>query len=118
MSEAKPIAVRDERGLNAYFSGDIALFTRTRTAFHLCPQCVFLPVDLKRYAEVSRRVQAVLRRFAERVEPVGLDEAALRRLAEAVASALRERGVRARTVVLKLRYADLGFWEQRNRKPV
>ena len=35
-----------------------------------------------------------------------LVEAALRRLAEAVTSALRERGVRARTVVLKLRYAD------------
>jgi len=48
-----------------------------RTAAALCPQAVFLPVRAGRYAEVSRQVMAILRRFTPRVEQVSIDEAFL-----------------------------------------
>lgn len=48
-----------------------------RTAGALCPDAVFLPVDGKKYAAVSRDVMAILRRFTPLVEPVSIDEAFL-----------------------------------------
>ena len=48
-----------------------------RTAAALCPQAVFLPVRGGRYAEVSREVMAILRRFSPVVEQVSIDEAFL-----------------------------------------
>jgi DNA polymerase-4 len=48
-----------------------------RTAAALCPQAVFVPVDGARYAEESKRVMAILRRFTPAVEPVSIDEAFL-----------------------------------------
>lgn len=41
------------------------------------PPAVFLPVDMDRYARVSARVMAILRRFAPVVEPASIDEAYL-----------------------------------------
>jgi DNA polymerase IV len=46
-----------------------------RTAAALCPQGVFLPVAGQRYAQASRQVMAVLRRFTPRLEQVSIDEA-------------------------------------------
>ncbi|HET7677413.1 MAG TPA: DNA polymerase IV, partial [Candidatus Limnocylindrales bacterium] len=48
-----------------------------RTARALCPECVFVPVNGSRYAEVSRQVMAILRRYTPRIEPVSIDEAFL-----------------------------------------
>lgn len=48
-----------------------------RTAYRLCPDAVFLPVDFAAYREVSQRMYAILRDTGARVEPMGLDEACL-----------------------------------------
>jgi DNA polymerase-4 len=46
-----------------------------RTALRLCPDAVFLPVDLPLCERVSRRVKRELRHFSRALEDVGLDEA-------------------------------------------
>src|SRR5258707_8077149 len=46
-------------------------------AFRLCPQGVFLPVDMDKYAGVSREVMAILAGFTPLLEPVSIDEAFL-----------------------------------------
>ncbi len=48
-----------------------------RTAFRLCPQGVFLPVDGRRYQAASRDVMAVLRRYTPQVQQISIDEAFL-----------------------------------------
>ena len=48
-----------------------------RTAYALCPQGVFLPVDGRKYQAVSREVMTILRSFTPLVEPVSIDEAFL-----------------------------------------
>jgi len=48
-----------------------------RTAGALCPKGVFLPVDGRKYAAVSREVMTILRRFSPLVEPISIDEAFL-----------------------------------------
>ncbi len=48
-----------------------------RTAAALCPDAVFLPVDGRKYDQVSGEVMAILRRFTPLVEPVSIDEAFL-----------------------------------------
>jgi DNA polymerase-4 len=67
-----------------------------RTAYRLCPDAVFLPVDVPAYREVSQRMYAILRDTGGRVEPMGLDEACLDATdladgGEAVARAIRGR---------------------------
>jgi DNA polymerase IV len=47
------------------------------TAYRLCPDGVYLPVDMEKYVRVSGEVKAVLRRFTDCVEPVSIDEAFL-----------------------------------------
>jgi len=48
-----------------------------RTAGALCPQAVFLPNDVRKYATVSRQVMTILRGFTPLVEPISIDEAFL-----------------------------------------
>jgi DNA polymerase IV len=46
-----------------------------RTAFRLCPQAVFLPVDHEAYAAVAHQIVDILRMVTPQVEALGLDEA-------------------------------------------
>ncbi len=46
-------------------------------AVRRCPGAVFLPVRMKRYAEVSRIVMGVFRDFSPHVRPISIDEASL-----------------------------------------
>ncbi|HZR69439.1 MAG TPA: DNA polymerase IV [Burkholderiales bacterium] len=46
-----------------------------RTAYELCPQCVFLPVDFDEYRRVSRLFKAAIREVAPVVQDNGIDEA-------------------------------------------
>ena len=47
------------------------------TALRQCPQAVFLPPRMERYAEISRRIRAIFERYTPLVEPLSLDEAFL-----------------------------------------
>jgi DNA polymerase-4 len=49
----------------------------SRTAGKLCPQAVFVPVRMERYAEVSARIIQILEEFTPLIEPLSLDEAFL-----------------------------------------
>jgi len=44
-------------------------------ALQLCPHAIFLPPNRKRYADASRRIEAIFRSFSPRVEMVSVDEA-------------------------------------------
>ena len=44
-------------------------------AYRLCPHGVYLPVDMDKYARVSREIMAILGDFSPLVEPVSVDEA-------------------------------------------
>jgi DNA polymerase-4 len=46
-------------------------------ALRLCPEGVFLPVDMDKYAAVSREIMGVLAGFTPLVEPLSIDEAFL-----------------------------------------
>jgi len=48
-----------------------------RTAYRLCPEAVFLPVDYEAYSRVSEKIKGILREFAQDMEDVGIDEAFL-----------------------------------------
>jgi DNA polymerase-4 len=48
-----------------------------RTAHHLCPNAVFLPVDYEEYSRISKKFKAVLGEFSQAIEDVGIDEAFL-----------------------------------------
>jgi DNA polymerase-4 len=48
-----------------------------RTAFKLCPDAIFLPVDYKEYSRVSEKIKNILREFTPVIEDVGIDEAFL-----------------------------------------
>jgi DNA polymerase-4 len=72
------------------------------TALRLCPEAVRVPPRFERYAEISRRVMDIFRRFTPLVEPMSLDEAFLdvtaavdqdpvRQSVEAIARAIKER---------------------------
>jgi DNA polymerase-4 len=43
----------------------------------LCPDAVFLPPDMRRYAHVSAQVHRVFDEFTPELEPIALDEAFL-----------------------------------------
>ncbi len=73
-----------------------------RTAGALCPHAVYVPVDGRKYAAVSRQVMGILRRYSPIVEPVSIDEAFLdaagseplhgspRRIAASIKAAIRD----------------------------
>ncbi len=44
-------------------------------AARLCPQAVFLPVDMEKYRTVSAQIMAILAEFSPLVEPLSVDEA-------------------------------------------
>jgi DNA polymerase IV len=46
-------------------------------AYRLCPDGIYLPVDMAKYARVSAEIMTILGRFTPLVEPVSLDEAFL-----------------------------------------
>ena len=46
-------------------------------AFRLCPKGIFLPVDMDKYAAVSREIMDILASFTPLVEPLSIDEAFL-----------------------------------------
>src|SRR4029453_19101653 len=46
-------------------------------AYRVCPQGVYLPVDMTKYGQVSTEVMAILGDFTPLVEPVSVDEAFL-----------------------------------------
>lgn len=48
-----------------------------RTAYRLCPNAVYLPVDFDSYASVSRRIKSILSTFSSASEDSGIDEAFL-----------------------------------------
>jgi DNA polymerase-4 len=48
-----------------------------QSAYKLCPEAVFLPVDYERYVEASHQFKAVLRVICPIIEDVGIDEAFL-----------------------------------------
>jgi DNA polymerase-4 len=48
-----------------------------RKAQRLCPEGIFLPVDMDKYAAVSRQLHSILSSYTPLVEPVSIDEAYL-----------------------------------------
>lgn len=48
-----------------------------RTAYRLCPDAVYLPVDFDTYVAISQRIKSILRTFSPICEDSGLDEAFL-----------------------------------------
>ena len=46
-------------------------------ARRLCPQCLFIPPDFKKYQQVSEQIHAIFHEFTDLVESVSLDEAYL-----------------------------------------
>lgn len=48
-----------------------------RTAYKLCPEAVFLPVDYKQYSRVSEQIKRILHEFSTIMEDGGIDEAYL-----------------------------------------
>jgi DNA polymerase-4 len=48
-----------------------------RTAYKLCPEAVFLPVDYQEYSRVSEKIKDILRVFTPIIEDSGIDEAFL-----------------------------------------
>lgn len=48
-----------------------------RTAYKLCPQAIFLPVDYREYSRVSEHFKKILEKFSPIIEDVGIDEAFL-----------------------------------------
>lgn len=48
-----------------------------KTAHRLCPEGIFLPVDMEKYQAVSEQIRSILMNYTPLVEPVSLDEAYL-----------------------------------------
>ncbi|MFH0881148.1 MAG: DNA polymerase IV, partial [Lentisphaerota bacterium] len=83
--KGKPVVVGsppDQRGVVSAASYEARKFgvhsaMPSVEAGRLCPHAVFLPVDMKRYAQVSRQVFKILERFTPEIEPLSIDEAFL-----------------------------------------
>lgn len=81
----KPVMVGagpDRRGIIATCSYEARRYgvhsaMPSRTAGKLCPHGVFLPPDMRKYSDESRKIMAILRDYTPEVEPVSIDEAFL-----------------------------------------
>jgi DNA polymerase-4 len=80
----KPVAVggNDKRGVVATCSYEARAFgvksaMPIEKARRLCPALLVLPVRMQAYREESARIQEILHRYSDLVEPVSLDEAFL-----------------------------------------
>ena len=81
--KGKPVIVGgrpDRRGVVASASYEARAFgihsaMPLTTAYHLCPQAIFLEGNFSRYREASRKFMAILSGFSPYIEPGGLDEA-------------------------------------------
>lgn len=80
-----PVAVggaRDQRGVICSANYEARTFgvrsaMATAKAIKLCPELIMLPVNMSKYKEVSRGIQAIFQRYTDLVEPLSLDEAYL-----------------------------------------
>lgn len=81
----KPIAVGgtpDQRGVICtcnYIARQYGVHSAmsTAAAYRHCPALILLPVDMKKYKDVSQRIQKIFKNFTDLVEPLALDEAYL-----------------------------------------
>ncbi len=67
-----------------------------RTAYKLCPEAIFLPVDYKEYSRLSAIIKNMLKEFTPEIEDVGIDEAFLdisgiNKSAEEIAAEIKRR---------------------------
>ncbi|NLW22420.1 MAG: DNA polymerase IV [Tissierellia bacterium] len=46
-----------------------------KIARRLCPQGIYLPVNMKKYKEVSKEIYKIFKRYSDVIEPVSIDEA-------------------------------------------
>jgi DNA polymerase-4 len=79
----KPVVVGsppDQRGVVCTCSYEARAFgihsaMPSREAYRRCPHAVFLPPDMARYDEASRKVFEIFERFSPLIEPISCDEA-------------------------------------------
>ncbi len=67
-----------------------------RTAYKLCPDAIFLPVDYAEYSRMSAIIKSLLRELTDQIEDVGIDEAFLdisgiNKSAEEISREIKER---------------------------
>lgn len=49
----------------------------SQKAFELCPHAEFIPVNISYYAEISKQIREIFKRYTDVIEPLSLDEAYL-----------------------------------------
>lgn len=82
--KGKPIAVggSSNRGVVSAASYEARVYgvrsaMSSVRAKQLCPQLIFVPVNMERYAELSRQIRQIYYKYTDVVEPLSLDEAYL-----------------------------------------
>ncbi|MCF6465389.1 DNA polymerase IV [Clostridium sp. Cult2] len=48
-----------------------------KTAKRLCPKGIYLPVNMEKYKEVSKKIHKIFGRYSTKIEPISIDEAFL-----------------------------------------
>jgi DNA polymerase-4 len=48
-----------------------------RQAAELCPNIIFLPVDMEKYKRISKEIHSIFRNYTSAIEPISIDEAFL-----------------------------------------
>lgn len=83
--KGKPVIVGsppNSRGVVSTCSYEARLFgirsaMPSSQAYRLCPQAIFIPPDMKRYQQASRKVFQILSEYTPELEPLSIDEAFL-----------------------------------------